>query len=144
MWIRIDPLLCLTFLIYFIFLFIYFGYFSFSQTRVPAVPVSMETAARATVGKRRWSQPTPVSVQKAMRGRSVTGFSWTCRQPNGIPPAPAFLSWPPPPPPPPLLPLNHRPQQLSHLRQPHQRPHCSHGNPNPGRGCWWCRGRQTG
>lgn len=121
-----------------------FPYFSFSQTRVPAVPVSMVTAARATVARRRWSQPTPVSVQKATRGRGVTRFSQTCHQPNGTPPAPAFLSWLPLPPPPPLLPLNHRPQQLYHLRQPHQRPLCSHGNPNLGRGCWWCRGRQTG
>lgn len=126
--------------------FIYFlHYSSFSQTPVPAAPVSMETAAGATAG-RRGSQPTPASAPRATRGRGAIKSYWTCRLPTGTPPPPPLLSWPPPWPPPPLPPLSRHSQRPLPPPPPQRRhlPPCRHGNPNPGRGCWWCRGRRTG
>ena len=117
--------------------------FSFSQTRVPAAPVSMETAAGARAG-RRGSRPTPASAPRATRGRGAIRSYWTCRPRTGTPLPPLLPSWPPPSPPPPQPPLSHR---RSQPRSPPPRwrlPPCSHGNPNLARGCWWCHGRQTG
>ncbi len=131
--------LSLTLLVFICFL----CYFSFSQTRAPAAPVSMETAAGATVG-RRGSRPTPVNALKVTRGRGVIRSYWICRQPTGTPPPPPLLNWLPPSPPPPQLPLSRRSQPPSPPPQRRHLPPCSHGNPNLGRGCWWCRGRQTG
>lgn len=113
---------------------------SFLQTHVPAAPVSMETAAVV----RRWSWPTPASALKAMRGRGAIRSQQTCPPFTGTPPPPPLPSWPPPPPPPQQPPLSRHNQPQS---PPPPRQHlllCSHGNPNLGRGCWWCRGRQTG
>lgn len=124
--------------------FIYFPpYFSFSQTLVPAAPVSMETAAGATAG-RRGSRLTPVSVVKATRGRGAIKSYWICRLQTGTPPPPPLLSWLLLSPPQPQPPLNHRSQPPSPPPQCQHLPPCSHGNPNLARGCWWCHGRQTG
>lgn len=115
---------------------IYFlHYLSFSQTPVPAAPVSMETAASATAA-RRGSRPTPASAPKATRGRGAIRSCWTCRPQTGTPPPHPLLSWPPRLPPRPQLPLSRRNQPPS--PPPHRRllPPCSHGNPNLGRGCW--------
>lgn len=117
--------------------------FSFSQTRVPAAPVSMETAAAATLAGR-WNRPTPASAPKATRGRGAIRSSWTCRLPNGSPPPPPPPSRPPPWPPPPRPPLSRHRRPPSPPPQRRQFPPCSHGNPDPVRGCWWCRGRRRG
>lgn len=113
---------------------------SLSQTRVPAVPVSMETAAAHTE-RTAGSILTYASVPKATRGRGVTRFCLTSWLPNRSLTIPPLQSRRRRPCPPPLPPLSQSPSPLP--RHQHLPP-CSHGNPNLGRGRWWYRGRRAG